>query len=239
VQYTVLSARDQFKPLPVTTAKRRLHSYHARFQAHWSIRVANTAPLLLGISVLSLLLACLVAAKDLFDQGQALPEILSATRLKQSPAAGPVSITVIDRALIEASGARDIPELMRLVPGMVVGYVKGNEITLNYHGDQVGSARRLQVLIDGRSVYCPRLATVDWTDLALAMEDIERIEVFRGPDTRQQQILYKATLLVLFALALTLAFILARRLARHLSEPLSAMGKAVSAIHAGNYQPPA
>jgi signal transduction histidine kinase len=53
-------------------------------------------------------------------------------------------------------------------------------------------------------------------------------------NTRQQQILFKATLLALFALAL--AFILARRLARHLSEPLSAMGKAVSAIQAGNYQ---
>ena len=53
-------------------------------------------------------------------------------------------------------------------------------------------------------------------------------------NTRQQEILFKATLLALFALALT--FILARRLARHLSEPLSAMGKAVSEIQAGNYR---
>ena len=53
-------------------------------------------------------------------------------------------------------------------------------------------------------------------------------------NTRQQEILFKATLLALFALALT--FILARRLARHLSQPLSSMGEAVSAIQAGNYQ---
>ena len=53
-------------------------------------------------------------------------------------------------------------------------------------------------------------------------------------NTRQQEILFKATLLALFALALT--FILARRLARHLSQPLSAMSQAVSAIQAGNYQ---
>lgn len=53
-------------------------------------------------------------------------------------------------------------------------------------------------------------------------------------NTRQQEILFKATLLALFALVLT--FILARRLARHLSQPLSAMGEAVSAIQAGNYQ---
>jgi two-component system, sensor histidine kinase len=53
-------------------------------------------------------------------------------------------------------------------------------------------------------------------------------------NTRQQEILFKATLLALFALVLT--FILARRLASHLSQPLSAMGEAVSAIQAGNYQ---
>ncbi|WP_341305192.1 TonB-dependent receptor [Pseudomonas sp. TMP25] len=145
--------------------------------------MASTPPLVHLISVLSLLAPMLAVAEDLFDQDQPLPEILSATRLKQSPAAVPGSVSVIDRALIEASGARDIPELMRLVPGMMVGYAKGNEITVNYHGGQVDSARRMQVLIDGRSVYRPGLATVDWVDLPLAIEDIERIEVFRGPNT--------------------------------------------------------
>lgn len=53
-------------------------------------------------------------------------------------------------------------------------------------------------------------------------------------NTRQQEILFKATLLAVFALILT--FLLARRLARHLSQPLSAMSEAVSAIQAGNYQ---
>ena len=53
-------------------------------------------------------------------------------------------------------------------------------------------------------------------------------------NTRQQEILLKATLLALFALILT--FLLARQLARRLSQPLSAMGEAVSAIQAGNYQ---
>lgn len=153
------------------------------FAYHPSVCVANTSPLATLIGLLSLLPPTLVVAEDLFGQGQALPEILSATRLKQSPAAVPGSVSVIDRALIDASGARDIPELMRLVPGMMVGYVKGNEITVNYHGGQVDSARRMQVLIDGRSVYRPGLATVDWTDLPLAIEDIERIEVFRGPNT--------------------------------------------------------
>ncbi|HWD32099.1 TonB-dependent receptor plug domain-containing protein [Pseudomonas caricapapayae] len=136
-------------------------------------------PLLL----LTAVLAGPTAADDLFVDSQTLPQVLTATRLKQSPAAVPGSMTVLDSALIRASGARDIPELLRLVPGMMIGYGAGNQPTVNYHGSNVNDARRMQVLIDGRSVYRPGLATVDWSDIPLAMEDIERIEVFRGPNT--------------------------------------------------------
>ena len=136
---------------------------------------------------LSLLLGMLfgypVLADDLFMDGSALPEVLTATRLKQSPAAVPGSMTVLDNELIKASGARDISELLRLVPGMMVGAISGNQATVNYHGTNASEARRMQVLIDGRSVYRAGLATVDWSDIPVAMEDIERIEVFRGPNT--------------------------------------------------------
>ncbi|CAG8870987.1 Vitamin B12 transporter BtuB [Pseudomonas fluorescens] len=122
-------------------------------------------------------------ADDLFVDNPSLPQVLTATRLKQSPAAVPGSMTVLDSELIRASGARDIPELLRLVPGMMIGYGAGNQPTVNYHGSNVNDARRMQVLIDGRSVYRAGLATVDWSDIPVAMEDIERIEVFRGPNT--------------------------------------------------------
>ncbi|HIQ51927.1 MAG TPA: Plug domain-containing protein, partial [Pseudomonas pachastrellae] len=97
-----------------------------------------------------------------------LPTVLSATRLKQSPAEVPGSMTVIDRQLIRASGARDIPELMRLVPGMMVGYRSGNQMNVNLHGTNISEARRMQVLVDGRSVYRPGFATVEWSDIPLA-----------------------------------------------------------------------
>jgi iron complex outermembrane receptor protein len=122
-------------------------------------------------------------ADDLFLDSEPLPQVLTATRLKQSPAAVPGSMTVIDSELINASGARDISELLRLVPGMMVGNINGNQAAVNYHGTNATEARRLQVLIDGRSVYRAGLATVDWSDIPVAMEDIERIEVFRGPNT--------------------------------------------------------
>ncbi|UUQ66179.1 TonB-dependent receptor [Pseudomonas fuscovaginae UPB0736] len=133
--------------------------------------------------LLALLFSTPVLGDDLFLENQPLPEVLTATRLKQSPASVPGSMTVIDNELIKASGARDIAELLRLVPGMMVGYTNGNQAAINYHGTDAANARRMQVLIDGRSVYRAGLATVDWSDIPVAMEDIERIEVFRGPNT--------------------------------------------------------
>ncbi|MGZ7458622.1 TonB-dependent receptor plug domain-containing protein [Pseudomonas sp. Ma2-10] len=133
--------------------------------------------------VLALIISSPLLADDLFLDSESLPQVLTATRLKQSPAAVPGSMTVIDSELINASGARDISELLRLVPGMMVGNINGNQAAVNYHGTNATEARRMQVLIDGRSVYRAGLATVDWSDIPVAMEDIERIEVFRGPNT--------------------------------------------------------
>lgn len=120
---------------------------------------------------------------DLFIHDDALPEVLTATHLYQAPAAVPGSISIIDQELITASGARNIIDLMRLVPGMLVVPDSSNLGTVNYHGSSPGQARRLQVLIDGRSVYRAAFAQVDWSDLPVALEDIQRIEVFRGPNT--------------------------------------------------------
>ena len=133
--------------------------------------------------LLALLFSASTLADDLFVDNQPLPQVLTATRLKQSPAAVPGSMTVLDSELIKASGSRDIGELLRLVPGMMVGAITGNQAAVNYHGTSASEARRMQVLIDGRSVYRAGLATVDWSDIPVAMEDIERIEVFRGPNT--------------------------------------------------------
>ncbi|MCR8935363.1 MULTISPECIES: TonB-dependent receptor plug domain-containing protein [unclassified Pseudomonas] len=133
--------------------------------------------------LLALLVCPAVQADDLFVDSEALPQVLTATRLKQTPAQVPGSMTVLDNELINASGARDISELLRLVPGMMVGNISGNQAAVNYHGTNASEARRMQVLIDGRSVYRAGLATVDWSDIPVALEDIERVEVFRGPNT--------------------------------------------------------
>ncbi|SDR93286.1 iron complex outermembrane recepter protein [Halopseudomonas sabulinigri] len=142
----------------------------------------NRITALAGFAALSLPLTLQATTDPLLDDLE-LPTVLSATRLKQAPAEVPGSMTVLDRQLIRASGARDIPEILRLVPGMMIGYRRGNQINVNYHGTNVTEARRLQVLVDGRSVYRPGFATVDWAEIPVAIEDIDRIEVFRGPNT--------------------------------------------------------
>ena len=118
------------------------------------------------------------ASLPLFDD---VPMVLTPARLSQPQSQVPASVTVIDRELIEASGAREIYQLMQLVPGMVALKVDGNVPTVSYHGTQARDVRRMLVLIDGRSQYQPGLSRVLWNDLPIAIEDIERIEVTRGP----------------------------------------------------------
>jgi len=108
--------------------------------------------------------------------------VLSASRLLQPLNEAPVAVTVIDQEMIRASGFRDIPDLLRLVPGFSVAYTQFNTWTGAYHGLGDGFFRRFQVRVDGRSIYSPHNGAVYWSDLPLSIDDIERIEVVRGPD---------------------------------------------------------
>jgi iron complex outermembrane recepter protein len=115
-----------------------------------------------------------------------VPNVLSVSRLSQSKSDAPSAVTVIDREMIRASGIVDLPEIFRLVPGFYVGinagYVHNTNHVVSYHGMNNAYAGSMQVLIDGRSVYSPLYGGVQWSELSLAITDIERIEVTRGPN---------------------------------------------------------
>ena len=135
-------------------------------------------------AVLTTLLTHLAWASDESSEQnyfQEFPVVLSASRLSQPQSEAPNAMTVIDRKMIEASGFRNIPDLFRLVPGMYVGYDSGHVPFVTYHGTTDQYARRMQVLVDGRTVYLPPVGGVDWLDIPLHIDDIERIEVIRGP----------------------------------------------------------
>lgn len=132
---------------------------------------------LLG-SVLAPLGARAVSEADFLGE---MPVVLSPSRLSQPLANSPSSVTVIDRDMIRATGFTQVADLFRLVPGFSVAYGSSRLPTVAYHGMGDGYARRFQVLIDGRSVYSPDFGQVSWRNLPLALDDIDRIEVIRGP----------------------------------------------------------
>jgi iron complex outermembrane recepter protein len=123
------------------------------------------------------------AASDLSEADflAEIPTVLTASRLSQPLMDAPNSTTVIDRKQIEASGYHNLADLFRLVPGMYVGFKKGwfHNVTHTFAAEY---GRRMQVMVDGRSVYLPSIGGVRWDTLPLSIQDIERIEVVRGPN---------------------------------------------------------
>jgi len=115
----------------------------------------------------------------LFD----VPLVLSASRLSQPRTEAPAAVTVIDRDMIRASGARTVPDLLQFVPGFQVSYFHGYRPVVTYHGFSDTYSRRMQVLVDGRSVYTTIIGGVLWAEVPLAIQDIDHIEVVRGSNS--------------------------------------------------------
>ena len=115
-----------------------------------------------------------------------LPVVASVSRLPQRLSDAPASVTVIDRDMIRASGARSLNDLMRLVPGFQTFAHSDTPARVNYHGitDDNDFSPRVQVLVDGRSLHSPLFRSgMNWALAPVALEDIERIEVVRGSNT--------------------------------------------------------
>lgn len=91
------------------------------------------------------------------------------------------AIFVITQEDIRRSGATSIPEALRLAPGVEVARISGDKWSIGIRGFGSRLARSVLVLMDGRSLYTPLLAGTYWEVQDTVMEDIERIEVIRGP----------------------------------------------------------
>ena len=112
-----------------------------------------------------------------------VPVVLTATRIQQHQADVPASVTILDSELIKQLGAKSLSELLRYVPGIMVGPDNNNNSdAVHYHGGPAALPKNLQVLINGRSMYRSGVAAVSWFEMPVALEDIRRIEVVRGPN---------------------------------------------------------
>ena len=112
----------------------------------------------------------------------ALPEVLTTTRLRQPKTRVPGSTTVIEGDMIRDLGIMSLVEVFRLVPGMVVAQVGSATPVTTYHGTVHYEQRRMQVLVDGRTAHRATLSDMDWQTMPVPLELIERIEVSRGPN---------------------------------------------------------
>lgn len=93
----------------------------------------------------------------------------------------PAAIFVITQEDIRRSGVTNIPEALRMAPGVEVARINSNQWAIGIRGFTSRLSRSILVMIDGRSVYNPLFAGVYWDVQDLLLEDIERIEVIRGP----------------------------------------------------------
>lgn len=112
------------------------------------------------------------------------PVVLTVTRLAQPQSETPGAVTLIDRETIRRSGARELADVLRLVPGYLVSGWNGANPGASYHAFLDDFGARNLVLIDGRSVYSSYyLGDTHRGMMGVLLEDIERIEVLRGSNS--------------------------------------------------------
>ena len=107
--------------------------------------------------------------------------VVTASRQSQKLNQVPSAVFVITGEDIRRSGATSIPEALRMAPGVQVERSSTDKWAVSIRGFNGVYANKLQVLMDGRSIYNPLFAGVQWEQHDTLLEDIERIEVIRGP----------------------------------------------------------
>ena len=108
-------------------------------------------------------------------------EVTSVQKKRQSLNRAAAAVYVITQDDIRRSGLNSIPELLRLAPGVHVGRINGNTWAISARGFNGAYSNKLLVMVDGRTVYNPLFSGVFWDAQDTLIEDIDRIEVIRGP----------------------------------------------------------
>ncbi len=108
-------------------------------------------------------------------------EITSVSKRPERLTDAAASVFVITRDDIRRSGARSLPEALRLAPNLQVARASASAYAISARGFNSNARNKLLVLIDGRSVYSPLFSGVFWDVQDVMLEDVERIEVISGP----------------------------------------------------------
>lgn len=108
-------------------------------------------------------------------------EVASVSKSRAKLSRTPAAVHVITQEDIRRSGAANLPEALRLAPGIQVARIDGQSWAVGMRGFNNFASNKLLVMIDGRSIYNPVLTGVLWNSQLILLEDVERIEVIRGP----------------------------------------------------------
>ena len=108
-------------------------------------------------------------------------KVTTVSRSESTVQASPAAVYVITQEDIRRSGVTSIPEALRLAPGVNVARIDAHRWAVGVRGFNQEFANKLLVMMDGRAVYSPLTSGVRWEQQDTALEDIERIEVVRGP----------------------------------------------------------
>lgn len=108
-------------------------------------------------------------------------DVVSVAKVPEKISNTPAAIFILTQEDIRRSGVNTIPDALRMVPGMHVYQIDANKWAVSARGYASRFANKMLVMIDGRTVYSPLFSGVFWDAQDLMLEDIERIEVIRGP----------------------------------------------------------
>lgn len=108
-------------------------------------------------------------------------QVTSVSRKEQKTSQAAAAIFVISQEDISRSGALNIPDLLRMVPGVDVAQIDASNWAISVRGFNGQFSNKLLVLVDGRTVYTPMFAGVFWSAQNVPLDSIERIEIIRGP----------------------------------------------------------
>lgn len=121
------------------------------------------------------------AAKKVVEPSFFDAELFSLAKKTESAFDSASSVYVLSSQDIRRSGVTSIPEALRLVPGVQVARIHGNAWAISARGLNHQFASKLLVLMDGLTIYSPIFSGAFWDNHDYVMEDIDRIEVIRGP----------------------------------------------------------